>query len=409
MIVLSVHNSYQQPGGEDVVFEQEGRILEEHGHTIHRYQAHNRSITSSDRIAAALSSIWSWRSYRAVTKLVRQTGCDVVHFHNIFPLISPSAYYAAKDCGVPVVQTLHNYRALCPNALLFQGGRVCEECLGAPFAWGAIQNACYRRSRIASASVAAMLAIHRALDTWDRAVDLYIAPSRFCRNKYIEAGFDPSRIAVKPGFVHPNPGLGGHSGDYCLFAGRLSEEKGFDVLFDAWRKLGPAVPLKIVGDGPLSPLIAAAVREMPWIEWLGYRTPPEVLELIGDARLLVFPCQAYTTFGLVVVEAFAKGTPAIVPRSGALGELVRDGHNGLHFDTGSSASLAKAVRMALADPVLLDRMGRNARDDFRKLYTAEANLDRLLELYGDVTDSHSNRADSGVAACSEAYSERAYS
>ena len=241
--------------------------------------------------------------------------------------------------GVPVIQTLHNYRILCPNALLFRDGNVCEECLGSPVAWRAVAHACYRQSRISSALVTTMLAVHRAFDTWDKMVDLYIADSSFCRNKYVQAGFARERVAVKPGFVSPDPGEGEHRGDYCLFVGRLSEGKGLDVLFDAWRKLGPSFPLKVVGDGPRSPVVAAAVREMPWIEWLGFKPPTEVLQLMGEARVLVVPSQWYETFGLVVVEGFAKGTPTIVADGGALAELVRHGCNGLHFDAPSSDSI----------------------------------------------------------------------
>jgi glycosyltransferase involved in cell wall biosynthesis len=391
MIVLMVHNSYKERGGEDVVYEMESRLLEECGHTVHRYHEDNSCITLTTRIRAGLSAIWSQRSYRRVAQLIRQTRCDVVHCHNTFPLVSPSVYYAAKSAGVPVVQTLHNYRILCPNALLFRDGNVCEACLDSPLKWRGVAHACYRQSRLSSASVAAMLAVHRALGTWDKMIDLYIAPSRFSRDKYVQAGFAPERIAVKPGFVYPDPGPGDHRGDYCLFVGRLSAEKGLDVLFDAWRKLGPSIPLKVVGDGPFSPLAAAAVKEMPWIEWLGYKPPSEVLQLMGEARALVLPSLWYETFGLVVIEAFAKGTPAIVPDGGALKELVRHGCNGFHFDARSADALAGTVQAALNGNDRLAEMGRSARADFLETYTAAANAKALVEFYrrvtGRVTDS----------------------
>jgi glycosyltransferase involved in cell wall biosynthesis len=379
-----VHNSYKEPGGEDIVFEMESRVLEECGHTVHRFREDNNCITLATRIRTGISAVWSQRSYRRIARLIRETRCDVVHCHNTFPLISPSVYYAAKAAGVPVVQTLHNYRILCPNALLYRDGVVCETCLDRPVAWPGVVHGCYRQSRMSTASVAAMLAVHRALDTWDKMVDLYIAPSRFCRDKYIQAGFPAERIAVKPAFVLPDPGPGTHRGNYCLFVGRLSEEKGLDILFEAWRQLGPSYPLKLVGDGPLSPLVEAAVQEMPWIEWLGYKPSPEVLELMGEARALVFPCQAYATFGLVVVEAFAKGTPAIVPEGGALAELVRDGRNGFAFDARSAAALVETVRQALAGGARLTEMGRNARADFLQTYTASANVEALVGLYRQV-------------------------
>jgi glycosyltransferase involved in cell wall biosynthesis len=240
--------------------------------------------------------------------------------------------------------------------------------------------------------VTAMLAAHRALGTWDKMIDLYIAPSRFCRDKYIQAGFAPERIAVKPGFVYPDPGPGYHRGDYCLFVGRLSEEKGLDILFDACRQLGPAYPLKVVGDGPLAPLVEAASCEMPWIEWLGYKPSAEVLDLMGVARALVFPCQAYATFGLVVVEAFAKGTPAIVPEGGALAELVRDGRTGYSFDARSASALAETVRKALSSATRLAEMGGSARAEFLQTYTASINADALVGLYQQVLGHHRRAA-----------------
>jgi len=385
MVVITVHNSYKEPGGEDTVFEMESRVLETLGHTVHRYHQDNNCITLSTRIGAGLSSIWSQGSYRKIAQLIRDTRCDVVHCHNTFPLVSPSVYYAAKAAGVPVIQTLHNYRILCPNALLFRDGKVCESCVGSPVPWRGVAHACYRHSSIASASVAAMLAIHRAFGTWDKMVDLYIAPSRFCRDKFVQAGFAAARIAVKPGFVHPDPGPGEHRGNYCLFVGRLSEEKGIDLLFDACRKLGPSIPLKVVGDGPLAPTVAEAVREMPWIEWLGYKPQSEVFKLMGEARALITPSLWYESFGLVVVEAFAKGTPAIVSDCGALAELVRHGRNGYTFNTHSAGELARTMQAAMSEPGRLAEMGHNARADFLKTYTATPNAEVLVGLYRQVT------------------------
>jgi glycosyltransferase involved in cell wall biosynthesis len=385
MIVLTVHNSYKELGGEDIVFDQESRALTDAGHTVYRYHENNSAITPLARVATGMSAVWSQRSYRRIAARIRETRCDVVHCHNTFPLISPAAYYAARAAGVPVVQTLHNYRLLCPNALLFRAGKICEDCIPSAIPWLGVARGCYRHSRLSSGSVAAMLTVHRLLRTWDRMVDLYIAPSRFCRDKYVAAGFDPRRIAVKPGFVYPDPGEGTHCGNYCLFVGRLSEEKGLDVLLRACRALGPTYPLKIIGDGPLASTVVSAAREMPWVEWLGYREPAEVRRWMADAKALVFPCQAYATFGLVVIEAFAAGVPAIVPRIGALAELVQDGRNGLHFDSYSADSLAATVRAALSPAGALDEMGRAARSDFLRTYTADANTEELLRLYRRVT------------------------
>ncbi|MCC6588023.1 MAG: glycosyltransferase [Bryobacterales bacterium] len=381
MTILAVHNSYKERGGEDIVYERECRLLEEGGHVVHRFQLDNNLITPARLVCAGFSAIWAHGIYRRIGELIRETNCEVVHCHNTFPLISPSVYYSARAAGVPVVQTLHNYRLLCSNGLLFREGKVCESCINTALPLRGVVHRCYRQGYFSSASVAAMLSVHRWVRTWTKMVDLYIAPSKFCRDKYVQAGFEAKRIAVKPAFVHPDPGPGDHRGKYCLFVGRLSEEKGLNVLFDAWRSLGPSVRLKVVGDGPFAPLVAEAVREMPWIEWLGHRSSSEVLHLMGEASVLIAPSLWYETFGLVILEAFAKGTPAIVPQGGALAELVEHGRNGYHFDVSDRSELVKTVVTALGDCRNMQEMGRNARKRFVEQYTGAANTQFLVELY----------------------------
>src|ERR1700681_312252 len=244
--VLSVHNFYRQPGGEDRVCADEAALLEQHGHTVVRYEEHNRRIAGAG-ISAAGSTVWSTRSFRRLRSVLREQACDVVHFHNTFPLISPAAYYAARAANVPVVQTLHNYRLICPAGTLLRDGAVCEECIGrVPLP--ALVHGCYRGSRPATAAVAAMLVIHRVGGTWRRMVDAYIAPSEFARKKLIAGGLPAERIVMKPNFVAPHPGAGSGDGGYAFFAGRLSEEKGVRTLFQAWERLGTAIPLVVAGD-----------------------------------------------------------------------------------------------------------------------------------------------------------------
>jgi glycosyltransferase involved in cell wall biosynthesis len=208
MRVLLLHNHYQQPGGEDQVFAAERDLLEAHGHRVLQYTTHNDQLADMGRAGLVKAAVWNGAVYRELRALIRKEKLQVAHFHNTFVLISPAAYYAAQAEGVPVIQTLHNYRLLCPNALFFREGRVCEDCLGKTFPWPGIAHACYRESRPASGTVAAMLTTHRALGTWKRAVDLYIALTGFAREKFIEGGLPSEKIVVKPNFVHPDPGAG---------------------------------------------------------------------------------------------------------------------------------------------------------------------------------------------------------
>jgi glycosyltransferase involved in cell wall biosynthesis len=315
---------------------------------------------------------------------VRTEKPQVVHFHNTFPLISPAAYYAVKAEGVPVVQTLHNYRLFCTNAYFFRDGSVCEDCFGKALPWPGVLHACYRDSRAASATVAAMLTSHRALQTWTKMVDTYIVLTEFERQKFIQGGLPAEKLTVKPHFVHPDPGVGEGSGHYALFIGRLSPEKGVDTLLSAWEYIKEEVCLKIVGDGPLAPRVAEVARRVPGVEWLGQQPLEEVYRLMGGAHVLVFPSELYETFGRVAIEAFAKGTPVVASRIGAVAEVVDHGRTGLHFRPGDPKDLAQRVEWALSHPVELARMRREARAEFEAKYTVDRNYQMIRRIYETV-------------------------
>lgn len=343
MRVLSVHNRYQIRGGEDESREAEERLLQQMGHLVDTYEENNDRVAALGPIRTAVKTIWSVEAYDALRHRLQKQVYDLVHVQNFFPLISPSVHYAAKSEGVPVIQTLRNYRLLCPNGFFFRDDRVCEDCLGKFVPWPAVVHSCYRGSRAASVVLTTMLATHRLLPTWTEMVDQYITLSNFAREKFIQAGFPADKIAVKPNFVHPDPLIGEGRGGYALFVGRLSPEKGISTLLRAWQKLGKKVPLKIVGEGPLAPQVIEAVSLDRGVEWLGKKSLKEVYELIGNAAFLIFPTIGYETFGRVAIEAFAKGTPVIASQVGAIAELVDSNRNGLHFHPGDSEDLALKV------------------------------------------------------------------
>jgi len=384
MRILSVHNRYQIRGGEDESRQAEENLLREMGHQVEVYEEHNERISTMNPLRVASRTVWSQESHQITKQRLQEKTHDIIHVQNFFPLISPSVYYAAKEQGVPVVQTLRNYRLLCPNALFFRDGQVCEDCLGKFLPLPGVMHGCYRESRVASTAVASMITIHRTLRTWLEMVDIYIALTEFARQKFIEGGLPAEKIVVKPNFVNPDPGIGKGSGGYALFVGRLSVEKGLDTLLAAWEQLNGQMPLKIVGDGPLADNVKQAAKRLPTVEWLGRRPMSEVHELMGEAKFLIFPSKWYETFGRVAVEAFAKGTPVIAANIGAIAELVNDRITGLKFKPGNAQDLAAKVEWALAHPKEMARMRLRTRAEFETKYTAKQNYSRLMEIYTKV-------------------------
>ena len=388
--ILLVHNHYQQPGGEDESFAAEAGMLRRAGHDVIEYRQHNDAIREMPALSLLAKTYWNRAVYSDLRKLIQQRRPEVAHFNNTFPLISPSAYYAARDENVPTVQALRNFRLLCPGATFHRNGKVCQSCLGKAVAWPAAVHGCYRGSHLASSIVAGMLAVHRAAGTWRNAIDLYFTPTEFARRKFIEGGIDPSRVVAKPNFVPHDPGVGSGAGRYGVFVGRLAPEKGLHGLLAAWRLLGQSghrIDLKVIGDGPLGASLRAQ-DGAGGIQWLGRRRQQDVFDIMGQAKFLVFSSEWYETFGRVVIEAFAKGTPVIASNLGAMAEIVEHERTGLLFEPGNAAALADAVRRLLADPLLLARMRVEARVEYQTKYMPDQNYMMLMGIYGKAIGMH---------------------
>ncbi|WP_134684441.1 glycosyltransferase [Brevibacillus migulae] len=379
--VLTVHNRYLIRGGEDESVDSHQRLLKENGHYTELFEESNERVAELGSARTALRTIWSVESSRKIRDKISAGQFDILDCQNTFPLISPSVYYAAKKTGIPVIQTLRNYRLLCPNALFFRNGKVCEDCLGQSFPISGVINRCYRDSFPASATVSSMIATHRLLKTWNKQVDLFVTLTHFARHKFIEAGFPEDRIVVKPNFVFPDPGLGKGNGDYALFVGRLTEEKGIHTVLAAWQKAQHKLPLKIIGEGPLADQVAQAARSSALIEYIGKKPVSEVYELMGNAKFLLFPSEWYETFGRVAIEAFAKGTPVIAANIGAIAEIVDHGRTGLHFIPGDADDLAAKIDWAQTHPDELKHMRAQARSEYEQKYTAQRNYQMLMEVY----------------------------
>jgi glycosyltransferase involved in cell wall biosynthesis len=381
MQIMVIHNHYQIRGGEDESYQSEIRVLHEAGHQVVPFTEHNDRVSSIGNVQTAMRTVWSRESYHRLQKIIRVDKPDILHVQNFFPLISPSIYYAGRAEGIPIVQALRNYRLLCPNALFFRNGHVCEDCMGKPFTWPGIVHACYRESREATAAVTAMIFAHRLLGTWTEMVDVYVALTEFARKKFIEGGLPAEKIVVKPNFVHPDPGVGEHRGGYMLFVGRLTSEKGVSTLLKAWEQVAGRGKLLIVGDGPMQSMMLDASQRIPRVEYLGRRSVEDVYALMAEAEALILPSEWYETFGRVAVEAFAKGTPVIAANIGAVAELVEHGRTGLLFTPGNWTDLASKIDWAYMHSREMAEMGREARREYEAKYTAERNYRMLMQIY----------------------------
>jgi glycosyltransferase involved in cell wall biosynthesis len=382
MRILLVHNRYQIAGGEDTVVRAEKSMLENHGHEVALLENDNAKISGGlGQFKAGMGAVYSRRGKRRVALELARFRPDVMHVHNFFPLFSPAIYSAAHEAGVAVVQTLHNYRLVCPNALLFRDGHVCEDCVGRAVPLPGVVHACYRGSRLATVPVAAMLAAHRALGTWTNMVDAYIALTEFSRQKLTEGGLPAEKVAVKPNFVHPSPAVGRGDGGYALFVGRLSEEKGVSTLLAAWKELAGEIPLRIIGDGPLAEIVKSASKELQAIEWLGRVSRDQVVAPMQRATLLIFPSIWYEGFPMSIVEAFAVGLPVVSSKIGAMSSLIQHRRTGLHFRAGDADDLVAQVRWARSHPDAVQEMRQSARKEFEAKYTGERNHEMLLNIY----------------------------
>lgn len=369
-----VHNHYRHKGGEDTVVEAELQLLRSRGVEATLYARNNDDIGAMPRLSLLADTFWSTRTTHDLESFIGARRPDVIHVHNTFPLISPSIYWVADRHHIPVVQTLHNFRLLCPQAMFLREEKVCESCLGR-IPWRGVVRKCYRESLGQTAVLAGMVTTHRMLHTWRDKVTRYIALNEFCRRKFIEGGLPAERILIKPNFVDfPRPKDGARHG--FLFVGRLSKEKGVDVLKRAVAELD-APALRVAGSGPEEALLSGVDGVVP----LGALPVDLVRQEMAAASALILPSIWYENFPRTLVEAFGCGLPVIASRIGALADLVEDGVTGILFNPGDHLDLARRLEWAMAHPEELARMGNNARRHYEENFTADRNFAQLMAIY----------------------------
>lgn len=382
--ILLVHNYYQIPGGEDTVVANEKKLLEAHGHEVLLYTRHNselNNLTPWQKVLLPFSTVFSLRTYREVRRLVRKEKIDIVHVHNTLNLISPAVYYAVLSCKVPVVQTVHNFRLLCPGATFYRDGQICEECLEKGLSC-ALKYKCYRGSRLQTLACVISTLVHRATGIYGKLH--YICLTEFNKEKLLHLKQIPEKnIYIKPNFateaqrmvpVHQRT-------DSFVFVGRLEKLKGVDILLQAWKLLGQDAPeLILCGTGPLEQWCASYIREHNLnVTMKGFVPNNEVRKLIGFSRALILPTQCYESFPISIVESYAAGTPVITGNMGNAGDLVEEGITGLHYPYNQAQAMADTVSAFLAQSEV--QWCENSREKFARLYNPEANYEMLWDIY----------------------------
>ncbi|ACL25366.1 glycosyltransferase family 4 protein [Chloroflexus aggregans] len=389
MRILQIHNDYREPGGETAVYRAEVALLQRHGHQVLTWQRDNTEIFTYNlyqKSAFLVNTIYNRQVYYNLQAFVRDKRPDVAHVHNVFPLISPSVYRALRKLGIPIVQTVHNYRFLCPNALFYTHGQICERCK-----YGntlhAVRWQCYRKSYALSALYAVTIGLHRRWGTFEM-IDRFIVLTPFVGQKLIEAGFtSANKINVLGNFLPdplPAPGSFEHREPYVVYLGRLSPEKGVNVLLDALVDLSE-IKLKIAGDGPQKEALQTKVQKQGLqVDFLGHVTGEKKSELLRRAMVAVVPSVCYETFSLAAIESMASGTPVVASDAGSLPFVVEGGKSGVLFRAGDSQDLQRKLAWLLAHPQKALAMGYYARRVVEQRYSASAHYNALMEIYNSV-------------------------
>jgi len=382
MKILVVHNFYQQSGGEDTVFVAEKEMLSAHGHEVIEWTDTNARLNQVSKFSAAKNAIWSHNAVQRAENLIAQERPDVVHVHNTWMMLSPSIYSAFQKNEIPVVQSLHNYRLLCPNALFFRDNKVCEDCLNFGMSLPGIIHKCYRGSIMQTSLVAAMASYHWLIGTWQKQVDSYVATSEFARNKLIQGGLPPKKIIIKPNFLPDVNFRPNQIHKHVLYVGRLAPEKGIQTLDQAWRSpLLENIPLYVAGDGPEKDSMLKLDLEKDSVRYLGRIDRTFLDECIMQSRFVMIPSVCYENFPMSLLDAFRFGVPVIASRIGSLAELIRDGKTGLLFNPGDADDLAAKVNWLWNHPEESECMGRIARLEYEQKYTSDKNYQILIEIY----------------------------
>ena len=385
--ILIVHNYYQIPGGEDTVVANEKKMLEEHGHKVILYSRNNaelKELSLLKKLILPVTTIFNPKTYKEIKSLIKAEDIDIVHVHNTLNLISPAVYYASYAMHIPVVQTVHNFRLLCPGAMFYRDGHICEVCMENGL-WCAIKHKCYRGSRVQTLACVMSTWFHRMTGIYGKIN--YICLTEFNREKLLNLKqIKPGKVFVKPNFVESEDSfnLGENQKNQFIFVGRLDKLKGIDILFEAWKRMGDTAPnLSVCGTGPMESWCKSFIHQNQVnIEIRGFVPNEEVRKMIANSKALVLATQLYEGFPMSIVEAFSVGTPVICSDFGNAGSVVDEGITGYKFECKSIESIIAAVEKMKKNP--LDR--EKIKELYEMKYSENANYEILNDIYTSIND-----------------------
>ena len=391
--VLIIHNYYQIPGGEDTVVSNEKRLLEQHGHAAFFYMRRNQEINGFSlfqKLCFPFQTVFSQRTYREIKKMIREKHIDLIHVHNTLSLISPSVYYAAFKCKVPVIQTVHNFRLLCPGAAFVRNGTICEDCVEKGLLCS-VKGKCYRNSRLQTLVSAFTLKLHRMLGTYGKIY--YICLTEFNKKKLLQLNnkgkqlIEPGHIFIKPNFVWPKGEIFPMEKrkNQFLYAGRLDALKGIWVLLEAWKKI-KGCQLVICGGGPEEASIGSFLEKngMENVRLLGQVSHEQVLEILRESRALLMPTQWYEGQPMVILESYSVGTPVIGSSLGNVKDMIVEKVTGCTFSHNAPEELCFIIEH------LPDFEADVIRKHFDEEYGSEENYKKLIEIYEQSIENMQN-------------------
>ena len=380
--VLIVHNYYQIPGGEDSVVANERKMLEEHGHKVYLYTRNNSELKTMgiiQKLKLPFTTVFNFKTYRDIKKIIKEKQIDIVHVHNTLNLISPSVYYAARVMKVPVVQTIHNFRLLCPGATFYRDGHICEDCVEYGLKC-AVKHNCYRDSKIQTLACVISTKFHRMTGIYGKIN--YICLTEFNKQKLLNLKqIESEQIYVKPNFIDDKNIFISEEKrkNQMVFAGRLDKLKGIDILFEAWKQMGEKAPKLIVcGTGPMEMWCREFVKKNSVnIEMLGFIPNKEALKIIANSRALILPTQWYEGFPMSIVESYCVGTPVICSDLGNAGSIVAEGINGIKFKCDDVNGIIASVKR-------IDGLCVTTKKVYKNQYTQKINYNTLYSIYRQI-------------------------